>query len=109
VEHARRNRVRRPGFLYVMSQATGQAEAAQVQARAYAIRGWTFLGFIVPGVGVTAATLAPFPIPALGLGNHQRRASVAIGRHVARESTVLLCVSSRHAWRARRALRQGRE
>jgi hypothetical protein len=80
--------VRRPGFLYVMSQATGQAEAAQVQARAYAIRGWTFLGFIVLGVGVTAATLAPFAIPALGLGNHQRRPSVAIGRQGVNRITV---------------------
>jgi cytochrome c oxidase subunit II len=50
-------------FLYVISGATRQAEAAQVQARAYAIRRWAFLALIVLGVGVAAATLAPFPIP----------------------------------------------
>jgi cytochrome c oxidase subunit 2 len=50
-------------FLYVIGQATRQGEAIQVQARAYAIRRWFFLGLIALGVGVTAATLAPFPIP----------------------------------------------
>ena len=50
-------------FLYVISQAARQAEATQVQARAYAMRRWVFLALIALGVGVTAATLAPFPIP----------------------------------------------
>jgi cytochrome c oxidase subunit 2 len=50
-------------FLSVISQAARQAEAARVEARAYAIRRWFFPALIVVGVGVTAATLAPFPIP----------------------------------------------
>lgn len=50
-------------FLYVIGQAARQAETIQVQARAYAIWRWYFLALIVLGVGVTAATLVPFPIP----------------------------------------------
>lgn len=50
-------------FLYVIGQAARQAETIHVQARAYAIWRWFFLALIVLGVGVTAATLAPFPIP----------------------------------------------
>jgi cytochrome c oxidase subunit II len=50
-------------FLYVISQATRQAPATRVQARAAAIRGWFFVALLVLGAGVTAATLAPFPIP----------------------------------------------
>ena len=50
-------------FLYVISQAAQQAEATQVEARAYGIRRWFFLALIVLIVGVTAATLARFPIP----------------------------------------------
>jgi len=51
------------GFLYVISQATRQADAAKVQARAYAMRRWLFAALIVLGIGVTGATLMPFPIP----------------------------------------------
>ena len=50
-------------FLYVISQAGRSAEAVRVQKRADAIRRWFFLALLVLGVGVTAATLAPFPIP----------------------------------------------
>ncbi len=50
-------------FLYVISQATRQAEATRVQARAYAIRRWFFLALIVLGIGATAASLVPFPLP----------------------------------------------
>ena len=50
-------------FLYVISQAARSAEAVRVQRRADVIRRWFFLALLVLGVGVTAATLAPFPIP----------------------------------------------
>jgi cytochrome c oxidase subunit 2 len=50
-------------FLYVIHGATRKADAARVEARAGAIRKWFFLGLLVLGAGVTAATLAPFPIP----------------------------------------------
>jgi cytochrome c oxidase subunit 2 len=50
-------------FLYVINHAARQAEPARVQARAYAIRRWSFLALIVLGVAVAGATLAPFPIP----------------------------------------------
>lgn len=50
-------------FLYVIREATRQAEATRVQARAAVIRRWLFLGLLVLGAGVTAATLSPFPIP----------------------------------------------
>jgi cytochrome c oxidase subunit II len=50
-------------FLYVIHGATRQADTVRVQARARAIRKWFFLVLLVLGAGVTAATLAPFPIP----------------------------------------------
>lgn len=49
-------------FLYVISQATRQADATRVQAQSYAIRRWFFLVLLVSGLGVTVATLLPFPI-----------------------------------------------
>ena len=67
-------------FLYVISQATRQADASQVEVRAYAIRRWFFLVLIVLGVGVTAATLAPFPIPNQHAPSQARQAVKAVGR-----------------------------
>jgi cytochrome c oxidase subunit II len=67
-------------FLYVISQTARQAEATQVQARASAIRRWFFLALIVLGVGVTAATLVPFPIPNQHASSQARRAVKAVGR-----------------------------
>lgn len=49
-------------FLYVISQATRQADATRVQARSHAIRRWFFLVLLVSGLSVTGATLLPFPI-----------------------------------------------
>lgn len=50
-------------FVYVISQATRAPLAPRTRARASTIRSWFFLALLVLGVGVTAATLAPFPIP----------------------------------------------
>lgn len=50
------------GFLYVIAHARQTGDAAQLQARAYAIRRWWFLFLVVLGVVVTWATLWPFPI-----------------------------------------------
>jgi cytochrome c oxidase subunit 2 len=67
-------------FLYVISQTARQAEATQVQARAYAIRRWFFLALIVLGVGVTAATLVPFPIPNQHASSQTRQVVKAVGQ-----------------------------
>jgi cytochrome c oxidase subunit 2 len=67
-------------FLYVVSQAARQADATQVQARASAMRRWLFLALLVLGVGVTAATLVPFPIPNQHASSVARRAVKAVGR-----------------------------
>jgi cytochrome c oxidase subunit II len=67
-------------FCYVISQTARQAEATQVQAGASAIRRWFFLALIVLGVGVTAATLVPFPIPNQHASSQARRAVKAVGR-----------------------------
>ncbi|HET8835821.1 MAG TPA: hypothetical protein VFN08_13920 [Gemmatimonadales bacterium] len=66
-------------FCYVISQAALQAEATRVQARASAIRRWFFLALIVLGVGVTAATLVPFPIPDQHASSQPRQAVKAVG------------------------------
>jgi cytochrome c oxidase subunit II len=50
-------------FLYVTRPATRRSDATRVQARARTVRGWFFLALLVLGAAVTAATLAPFPIP----------------------------------------------
>lgn len=49
-------------FLYVISQATRQADAALVQARSYTIRRWFFVVLVVAGIFIAGATLNPFPI-----------------------------------------------
>ena len=67
-------------FLYVISQATRQADAGQVETRAYAIRRWFFLGLIALGVGATAATLTPFPIPNQHAASQARQLVKAVGR-----------------------------
>jgi cytochrome c oxidase subunit 2 len=66
-------------FLYVISQAARQAEPTRVQARAYAIRRWFFVALIVLGVGVTGATLAPFPIPNQHAPSLARQVIEAVG------------------------------
>jgi cytochrome c oxidase subunit 2 len=48
-------------FIYVISQAGKAADATQVQKKAYAIRRWWFIAFLVLGIGVTDASLKPFP------------------------------------------------
>jgi len=50
-------------FLYVISQATRQADASRVQAQSYAIRRWFFLVLVAAGLVAIVATLLPFPIP----------------------------------------------
>ena len=67
-------------FCYVISQATRPADATQVEVRAHAIRRWFFLLLIVLGVGITAATLAPFPIPNQHAPSQARQAVKVLGR-----------------------------
>ena len=50
-------------FAYVISRSGGRADAKQVQVRAYSIRRWWFLALLVFGIGVTYASLRPFPVP----------------------------------------------
>ncbi|MBS0366524.1 MAG: cytochrome oxidase [Proteobacteria bacterium] len=50
-------------FIYVIARSGGvPAAAGEVQTRAYAIRRWWFIALLVLGVGVTWATLRPFPV-----------------------------------------------
>lgn len=49
-------------FIAVISQAGKVADATQVQKKAYAIRRWWFIALLVFGIGVTYASLKPFPI-----------------------------------------------
>jgi cytochrome c oxidase subunit 2 len=67
-------------FVYVISQTARQAEAARVQAAAYTIRRWFFPALIVVVVGVTAATLAPFPVPDQHASSQERPVVKAVGR-----------------------------
>jgi len=67
-------------FLYVISHATRPADATQVEVRAYAIRRWFFLALIAVGAAVTAATLAPFPIPNQHAPSKARQAVKVVGR-----------------------------
>lgn len=50
-------------FLYVIAQSGKSADAAQVQKGSYVIRRWWFFALLALGIGVTYATLKPFPIP----------------------------------------------
>jgi cytochrome c oxidase subunit II len=50
-------------FVYVISSSGGSADAKQVQTRAYAIRRWWFVALLLLGIGVTYASLRPFPVP----------------------------------------------
>jgi cytochrome c oxidase subunit II len=50
-------------FIYVIGNSRVSADAKQVQTRAYAIRRWWFVALLVLGVGVTYASLRPFPVP----------------------------------------------
>jgi len=49
-------------FIYVISQAGKPADPVQVQKTAYAIRRGWFIALVVMGIGVTYASLNPFPI-----------------------------------------------
>lgn len=51
-------------FLYIIIHSGSTAEVTRIQLVAKKIRGWWFGALIVLGVGVTWATLVPFPIPA---------------------------------------------
>jgi cytochrome c oxidase subunit II len=51
-------------FLYVISSSGSAAtDAKELQTRAYAIRRWWFVALLVLGVGITYASLRPFPVP----------------------------------------------
>ncbi|EAR21318.1 cupredoxin domain-containing protein [Nitrococcus mobilis] len=51
------------GFIFVIAQAGKPTDSNRVQNTANAIRRWWFLALVVFGIGVTWATLKPFPIP----------------------------------------------
>ena len=59
-------------FIFVIWQAGKPADPAHVQKTAYAIRRWWFVALILLGVGVTFASLKPFPI-----GDQQAQAQTA--------------------------------
>lgn len=66
-------------FACVISQATRPADAAGVQDRAYAMRRWLFAGLVILGLGVTGATLVPYPIPPQQAPTGARRVITAVG------------------------------
>jgi cytochrome c oxidase subunit II len=49
-------------FIFVISRAGKAADATRAQKKAYAIRRWWFIALVVFGIGVTYASLKPFPI-----------------------------------------------
>ena len=49
-------------FIYVISQAGKQADPVQVQKTAYSIRRGWFVALVLASIGVTYASLTPFPI-----------------------------------------------
>ena len=51
------------GFVYVIMQAGKPADPSEVQKTSYFIRRWWFWILIVAGIGISWATLKPFPIP----------------------------------------------
>jgi cytochrome c oxidase subunit II len=50
-------------FIYVIARSGGSADPKQLQTRAYAIRRWWFVALLILGIGVTYASLRPFPVP----------------------------------------------
>ncbi|WP_415893062.1 hypothetical protein ACMXYN_00785 [Neptuniibacter sp. PT8_73] len=52
-----------PVFGYVISRSTEECDYAEVQRNWYSIRAKWFLFLVVFGVGVTATTLLPYPLP----------------------------------------------
>ena len=66
-------------ILYVISQAPRRADATEVQTGASAIRRWLFVALILLGIGVAAATLAPFPIPDQHASSENRQVVKVVG------------------------------
>jgi cytochrome c oxidase subunit II len=50
-------------FICVIMRSGTPADAKAVQNRAYTIRRWWFVALLVFGIGVTYASLRPFPLP----------------------------------------------
>lgn len=67
-------------FIYVVVQAGRPAEVAQVHRKSNAIRRWWFAALILLGVGVTYATLQPFPIADQRAQNTAAQVVNAVGR-----------------------------
>ncbi len=67
------------GFLFVIRRVARQADAAEVEARAHAMRRRLFAALIILGIGVTGATLVPFPIPSQQAPPGVRRVVNAVG------------------------------
>ena len=76
-------------FAYVIGQAGTAGRPAELQARAHANRRRFFVALIVLGIGVTGATLVPFPIPP------QRDSSAVPSRREGRGPPVGLGAGSR--------------
>ncbi len=53
-------------FVVVVAMARRPGDAKLVQKRAYAVRRWWFFALVLGGIGVTWASLTPFPLPAQG-------------------------------------------
>ena len=68
------------GFLNVIRQAARTADAVQIRGRADTIRRWLFLALLVLGIGATAATLSPFPIPNQHASAQVRQVVKVVGR-----------------------------
>ncbi len=67
-------------FLYVIAKSGKPADSTQIHKKAYAIRRWWFLALLLLGVGVTWATLEPFPIPNQHVQSQAAQTVNAIGR-----------------------------
>ena len=66
-------------FLYVIANSGRAADPSQVEKGAYAVRRWWFVALLVLGVGVTWATLRPFPIPDQRAPTHTPQVVDAVG------------------------------
>jgi cytochrome c oxidase subunit 2 len=72
-------------FIVVIAKSGKPADSMQVQEKAYAIRRWWFLALVALGVGVTWASLAPFPIPLQNAQLQSAQIVDAVGRQWAWE------------------------
>jgi cytochrome c oxidase subunit II len=67
-------------FIYVIAHAGKPADARQLQKAAYAIRRGWFVALVVLGIGVTYASLEPFPIGEQSSPSQTAQIVDAVGR-----------------------------